>query len=60
MLGGNVNNGLIDGVSALNVNNVPSNTNWNNGASHSYNKDSYNVLIFPHSKERKLTDEGTD
>lgn len=33
ILGGNVNNGAIDGVFCFNVNNLPSNSNWNNGGS---------------------------
>ena len=33
ILGGNVNNGAICGVFCFNVNNLPSNSNWNNGAS---------------------------
>jgi len=34
--GGNVNNGIPAGVFASNLNNAPSNANWNYGASHSY------------------------
>ena len=36
--GGNCNNGLTAGVFASNLNNAPSNSNWNNGASHSYRR----------------------
>lgn len=33
ILGGAVNNGAIRGVFCFNVNNLPTNTNWNNGSS---------------------------
>jgi hypothetical protein len=33
ILGADVNNGLIAGPFAFNVNAAPSNSNWNNGAS---------------------------
>ena len=33
ILGGSVNNGTHAGLFAFNVNNAPSNANWNNGAS---------------------------
>ena len=33
LVGGNCNNGLIVGAFASNLNNVPSNANWNIGAS---------------------------
>lgn len=51
ILGGNVNNGAIDGVFCFNVNNLPSNSNWNNGASVAYSIKGqpflYNALHFP-------------
>lgn len=36
LVGGNCNNGLLVGAFASNLNNVPSNANWNIGASTSY------------------------
>ncbi len=34
--GGNSNNGLLDGPFYVNLNNAPSNANWNIGAANSY------------------------
>ena len=46
--GGNVYNGSLCGLFALNVNNAPSNSNWNYGASHSYRLYFFNAHAFPH------------
>ena len=56
ILGGSVNNGVNDGLFAFNMNNAPSNSNWNNGASNCYtNRYSlYNAKSFPHPKGRKF------
>lgn len=44
--GGNVNNGVIAGLFCFNVNNAPSNANWNIGASQSY-KDNICKFLMP-------------
>lgn len=58
LCGGSVYNGAHDGLFACNLNNAPSNGNWNNGASLTYsnNKKENNAKPFPHPKGRKLAD----
>lgn len=45
--GGNVNNGVLAGLFCFNVNNAPSNANWNIGASQSYTKTISVKLLMP-------------
>lgn len=48
ILGGNVNNSASDGMFCFNVNNAPSNSNWNIGASLTYIKTIvFNATYFP-------------
>lgn len=51
-----MNNGANSGLFAFNVNNAPSNSNWNVGASLSYSGLlNYNARILPHFYEGKIS-----